>query len=404
MRGALPFDLTDGQEGAMRDIARDLDAESPMRRLLHGDVGSGKTVVAVCAAARCAFAGHQTAILVPTAILGEQFASVCERYLAPIGVRSALLRGGASRIERASVIDGASSGEISVVVGTHALFEDDVRFRSLALVVIDEQHRFGVTQREVLASRAPEGTMPHTLLMSATPIPRTLSMAFYGDIDVSAIRGRPKGRKPVVTKAVSSNHIGELAAYIEQLCQKGGKCYWVCPSVDSDGALASVARRADEMARLAPSLSIGVVHGAMSASEKNAAIASFASGEVDLLVATTVIEVGVDVPDATMIVIEDACRYGLSTLHQMRGRVGRGGQIGMCVLLDSARSLSGDPRINVMIATDDGFRIAEEDLRTRGGGDAASTRQHGFSCLRAADLSRDADLLEMARDDAAEGE
>lgn len=403
LRAALPFALTDGQCSAAREIARDLDEVVPMRRLLHGDVGSGKTAVALCAAARCARAGHQTAVLVPTAILADQFSRACDRWLAPLGVRCAQLRGGAPREERASVLAGAASGETSVLVGTHALLEDDVLFRSLALVIIDEQHRFGVSQREVLAHRAPRGTMPHTLLMSATPIPRTLSMALYGDIDVSAIRGRPSGRLPVVTKAVSSNHIGELASYIERMCASGGKCYWVCPSVDGDAA-ASVTRRAREMARLAPALSIGVVHGSMSSAEKAEAIEAFASGRIGLLVSTTVIEVGVDVPDATAIVIEEACRFGLATLHQMRGRVGRGGERGLCVLLDTARALSGDPRISVMLETDDGFKIAEEDLRARGGGDVAGTRQHGLLSLRAADLSRDSDLLEMARDDAAEYE
>ena len=397
---SLPFELTDAQKNAAREISDDLARTCPMRRLLHGDVGSGKTVVALAAVAQCVGAGRQAAILVPTTILSAQFFRACEAFLATQGVRVAELRGGASRAARAAVLEAVARGEIDVLVGTHALLEEDVHFASLGLLVVDEQHRFGVRQREALAAR---GCAPHVLTMSATPIPRTLCMALYGDIDVSAIHEKPKSRKPVATKIVSDNHIGELYAFLTERAKRGDRCFWVCPLIGEadDDESASVGARAAHIEKNTQTLAVDRLHGAMSSDEKRAAIARFDVGETHVLVSTTVVEVGVDVPDAAIMVVEGATRFGLSQLHQLRGRVGRGSRAGICILLDSARNLSCNRRMEIMLETDDGFRIAEEDLRIRGAGEIAGLRQHGFGSFRVADLSRDADLLTQARDDVA---
>lgn len=398
---SLPFDLTSSQKTAIEEICADMREGSPMRRLLHGDVGSGKTVVACAAASACVGAGKQCAILVPTTVLSAQFIASCERMLAPIGLRCAELRGGAPAAERRALLASVESGEVDVLVGTHAILEDDVHFKSLALVIIDEQHRFGVRQRETLLSGS--NVSPHLLLMSATPIPRTMCMALYGDMDVTALREKPPTRKPVVTKLVSSNHAAELCRYLAERAAKGERCYWVCPMIE-EGArdeAASVFERAEAIGRAAPSLKVARLHGAMSDADKRAAIDAFARGEVDVLVSTTVIEVGVDVPDASTIVIEGATGFGLSQLHQMRGRVGRGERPGLCVLLDGAKKLAGNRRMEIMLETDDGFRVAELDLQLRGAGDTSGVRQHGFSSFVAAELPKDSDLLEMATRDAA---
>lgn len=392
----LPFALTDAQRNATREIADDLSSVRPMRRMLQGDVGSGKSAVAAFAAAHCAGAGHQAAVMVPTAILSSQFSKFCEKYLAPLGLRCAELRGGAPKAERSQLIDRLSSGEIDVVVGTHALLEEDVVFRSLGLVIVDEQHRFGVRQREALISRGPS---PHVLMMSATPIPRTLSMVLYGDLDISVMKGRPPGRTPVVTKIASDRYARELYAFISERASKGERAYWVCPAIDDDGA--SVISRAEDMREHARDLSVGTLFGSMSGDEKRGAIEDFSSGKTSVLVSTTVVEVGVDVPEATIMVVEGASRFGLSTLHQLRGRVGRGSRRAACFLLDSASRLRANERLRVLTETDDGFAIAEEDLRQRGAGDSSGVMQHGFVSYRAADLFRDADLVEAARDDAA---
>lgn len=405
---SLPFDLTGAQKNAIDEISRDIDRNVPMRRLLHGDVGSGKTVAALAAVARCVGAKRQAAILVPTTVLSGQFFGECVKYLKPLGIRCAELRGGVSKRDRTALLDGLVRGEIDVLVGTHALMEKDVEFQSLALVIVDEQHRFGVRQREALYSRGGEGLLPHVLTMSATPIPRTLCMAIYGDIGMSAIREKPACRKPAVTRIMSDNHIGELYVFLSDRLGRGDRCFWVCPLIgcedddDEKDEKSSVMARAADIEKRAPSLRVERLYGSMSGDEKISAVARFASGESNMLVSTTVVEVGVDVPDAGIMVVEGASRFGLSQLHQLRGRVGRGSRAGVCILLDTAANLSANKRLSIMLETDDGFRIAEEDLKMRGAGELAGLRQHGFSAFKAAELPQDADLLTFAMEDAKE--
>lgn len=397
---ALPFEMTRAQRDAIREIAAALDGTSPMYRLLQGDVGTGKTAVALAALAQCAGAGRQAAVLAPTTVLSAQFAAQCARYLEPLGVRCAELRGGTARRQRAALLAALAAGNVDVLVGTHALLEDDVAFRALGLIVIDEQHRFGVRQR---ASLAEKGAAPHILTMSATPIPRTLCMAVHGDVDRTELREKPASRKPVLTKLVSDNHTDDIYVFLDSTVRAGGRAFWVCPAVDGGmdgGERASVSARASDLAAARPGLRIERLFGAMPPEEKRAVVERFATGAADVLVATTVIEVGIDVPAANLLVVEEATRFGLSQLHQIRGRVGRGAERGVCILLDNAAALRGNARLATLCGCDDGFRIAEEDLATRGAGEIAGTRQHGATAFRAVAFPRDADLLEWAAADA----
>ena len=396
---ALPFRLTASQRQALAEISADMAAPTRMLRLLQGDVGSGKTVVAGLAMLAVVAGGHQAALMAPTELLARQH----EKTLAPMaeaaGVRLALLTVRGRGTARDRVLAGLASGEIALVVGTHALVQDQVSFADLALVVIDEQHRFGVHQRLTLGSK---GATADVLVMTATPIPRTLMLAAYGDLDASRITEKPPGRRPVTTRAVPLDRLEEVIAAIGRALGDGAKVYWICPLVAASETLDAAAAESRH-AQLAERFGarVGLVHGRLAGAEKDRVMRAFAEGGIDLLVATTVVEVGVDVPLATVMVIEHAERFGLAQLHQLRGRIGRGRQPSTCILLyagpltETARA-----RLRILRETEDGFLIAEEDLRLRSAGELLGVRQSGLPAFRIADLALHADLLPMARDDA----
>ena len=401
----LPFPLTGAQARSNQEIAGDLAQEAPMLRLLQGDVGAGKTVVALEAMLVANEAGKQAALLAPTEILARQHFETLRSMAAPTGVEVALLTGRDKGRARESILMGLLDGSIDIVVGTHAIFQDSVSYKDLALVVIDEQHRFGVAQRLQLASKGK--ATPHTLAMTATPIPRTLTLAQYGEMDVSRLDEMPPGRQPIDTRVVSQDRLEDVVAgvarHIGANDSSGGQqAYWVCPMVrdnEIDDIAAVEARFAQLKERFGGD--VVLVHGQLRPEEKDAAMERFASGEAKLLVATTVIEVGVDVPAATLMVIEQAERFGLAQLHQLRGRVGRGSEKSVCLLLrGSALSETGRKRLALMRETQDGFRIAEEDLELRGGGELLGTRQSGDTPFRVADLDQITRLLPAAHDDA----
>jgi len=401
--GELPFRLTRAQARALAQIRADLVRPHPMQRLLQGDVGSGKTVVAALAALQAVESGCQVAVMAPTEILAEQhFARLCA-WLAPLGVEVAWLTGSLSRKERRAALARVESGLVQVAVGTHALFQDQVAFRKLALAVVDEQHRFGVQQRLALRLKGTDAggeIQPHQLMMSATPIPRTLAMSYYADLDVSVIDELPPGRTPVLTKLVSEARRAEVTARVRDACMAGRQAYWVCPLIEESEALQlqTAIDTFDALKRTFPELSIGLVHGRLSPAEKAAVMDSFKAASVQLLVATSVIEVGVDVPNASLMVIEHAERMGLAQMHQLRGRVGRGAQASACILLYQAPlSQSARERLRIMYEVSDGFEIARHDLRIRGPGELLGARQSGVPMLRFADLEADLDLLEAAR-------
>jgi ATP-dependent DNA helicase RecG len=397
----LPFRLTRAQLRAWGEIERDLAAPHPMHRLLQGDVGSGKTIVAAAACLRAVENGWQAAVMAPTEILGEQHQRKFTEWLAPLGVRVVWLAGGQGARERRTALAAVASGATQVTVGTHALFQDKVEFARLGLAIVDEQHRFGVRQRLALRTKGEAAALqPHQLMMSATPIPRTLSMSYYADLDVSLIDELPPGRKPVVTKLAADTRRDEVVGRIRDACRAGRQAYWVCPLIEESEAL-ELQTALDTHARLAaelPELAVGLVHGRLPAAEKAAVMAAFQSGRVQLLVATTVIEVGVDVPNASLMVIEHAERFGLAQLHQLRGRVGRGADESACVLLyQNPLSDGARQRLKVIYEQSDGFRIAHEDMLLRGPGEYLGARQSGVPLLRFADLARDAALLDAAR-------
>jgi ATP-dependent DNA helicase RecG len=396
-RDALPFALTRAQQAALDEIFADLSAGTPMNRLLQGDVGSGKTVVAAMAALVAAAAGCQTAVMAPTELLAEQHFASFDRWLTPLGVEVAALLGGQPARARSATLAAIADGRASVVVGTHALFQESVEFRELALVIVDEQHRFGVEQRRLLKHKGEHAArVPHQLIMTATPIPRTLAMTAYADLDCSVIGELPPGRQPVKTVVLPEQRRAELVERVAAHCGTGQQAYWVCPLIDEselvDSRAASALER--ELAEALPSVRIGLIHGRMKSAEKDDVMRAFKAAELDLLVATTVIEVGVDVPNATLMVVENAERMGLAQLHQLRGRVGRGSQASTCVLLyRPPLSELARERLRVLRATNDGFAVAQKDLELRGPGEVLGTRQTGVMQLRVADLLRDADLL-----------
>ena len=397
LTAALPFKLTRAQARALAEVETDLRSDVPMVRLIQGDVGCGKTVVAAIAAARAAGTGMQAALMAPTELLAEQHWRSLSEWLRPLGVSVALLTGGQPARARRSALEAIATGEVRIVVGTHALFQEGIEFSRLALVIVDEQHRFGVQQRLRLKEKGSAlGRFPHQLIMTATPIPRTLAMTAYADLDISVIDELPPGRTPVRTVVVPEERRAEVVARVEQACRAHRQVYWVCPLIDESEELRSQAAEetAAALAEALPQVHVGLVHGRMPPSKKDAAMLAFKAQRLQLLVATTVIEVGVDVPNATLMVVENAERMGLAQLHQLRGRVGRGAEASTCVLLyRSPLSPLARQRLQVIRESGDGFEIARRDLELRGPGELLGTRQTGLAQLRVADLTRDADLL-----------
>jgi ATP-dependent DNA helicase RecG len=397
---ALPFELTADQLRALDEIDVDLEGDAPMRRLLMGEVGSGKTVVALWAMLRAVEAGHQAALMAPTETLAEQHFATLEELLSGEPLPVAVLTSATPKAARAEALGRLATGELGMVVGTHALIEEDVAFASLALAVVDEQHRFGVRQRAALDARGPGGLAPHVLHMTATPIPRTLSLTAYGDLDATALRELPRGRGPVRTWVVGEEKRAGAYEFLRARLGEGRQAYVVCPLVSESSE--SEARAAEaEAKRLAAGelrdFRVGVLHGQMPSARKQETMARFAGGELDVLVATSVIEVGIDVANATVMIIEGAERYGLSQLHQLRGRVGRGSHESQCILFGDPASEAAGARLEAIAAERDGFKLAEIDLAIRGEGEILGTRQHGLPRFRAAELPEDMELLLDAR-------
>jgi ATP-dependent DNA helicase RecG len=402
----LPFKLTGAQQRVLGEITHDLSQSYPMLRLIQGDVGSGKTIVAALALLQAVSAGYQAALMAPTELLAEQHHRNLTQWLEPLGVKLAWLSGSRKAAERRTALAGIADGSAQIIVGTHALFQSEVTFSALALAVIDEQHRFGVHQRLALRNKGISGQVcPHQLVMTATPIPRTLAMTAYADLDCSIIDELPPGRTPVTTVNIPNSRRGEVIERIRANCAEGKQAYWVCTLIEeSDVLQCQAAEEVCTQLRLAlPELKVGLVHGRLKQSEKEAAMQAFKAGEFALLVATTVIEVGVDVPNASLMIIENPERLGLAQLHQLRGRVGRGGVVSYCVLLyQLPLSQHAKERLTIMRATNDGFVIAQKDLELRGPGEVLGTRQTGLLQLKIADLMRDAGLLPQVRELAAE--
>lgn len=395
----LPFTMTGAQQRAVQDGIRDMQGPHPMNRLIQGDVGSGKTAVAAALCHTVIQNGFQAALMAPTEILAAQHYESLSNLLAPCGIKTVLITGSMRAKAKREAIKGLKTGEIQLAVGTHALISDGVEFSSLALVITDEQHRFGVEQRAALVRK---GEQPHTLVMSATPIPRTLALLVYGDLDVSIIDELPPGRQPVQTVCVDERYRARLNAFIDKLIGEGRQVFVVCPKVEETDDVPSDLKSAEEHAqvlqRTFPQHRVACIHGRMKAKDKDACMAAFAAGETDILVSTTVIEVGVDVPNAALMIIENAERFGLSQLHQLRGRIGRGPFQSYCVLVSDAHTDEARARLKVLCDTADGFQIAEADLRQRGPGDFFGNRQHGLPALHIADLGTNMTAVNDARD------
>ena len=399
---SLPFKLTNAQKSAYKEISKDLKGISPMQRLLQGDVGSGKTVVAALTALHTLGSGYQVAIMAPTEILAEQHLSIFKKWFAPLGITVGWLSGKTKGGSRSRQLHELASGQCQMVIGTHALFQDDVAYKRLGLTIIDEQHRFGVHQRLSLRDKAlTNSIIPHQLVMTATPIPRTLAMSAYADLDNSIIREPPPGRTPVNTAIISSDRRHEVISRIEHACKQRSQAYWVCTLIEESEALQCEAAEvtAERLSVQIPQINVGLIHGRMRPKEKIEIMKRFKEGNTDLLVATTVIEVGVDVPNASLMVIENAERLGLSQLHQLRGRVGRGNVQSHCILLyRNPLSEASKQRLNVMRNSSDGFYIAEKDLELRGPGQVLGTQQTGDMTFRVADVTRDAHLLDPVKE------
>ena len=401
---SLPFELTSAQLRTWREIAIDLAAPHPMQRLLQGDVGSGKTVVAALAAAQAIDNGYQAALMAPTEILAEQHFQKLSALLSPLGVTVTWLTGSLKAAAKRAAIEEIATGITQLAIGTHALFQESVTFAKLGLAIIDEQHRFGVGQRLALREKGRGGNAaaePHQLMMSATPIPRTLSMSYFADLDVSIIDELPPGRTPIVTKLAANSRRDEVIERVQHACEEGAQVYWVCPLIEESETLQlkTAIETLEALTLALPALNVGLVHGRMKSAEKQQIMSRFLANDIQLLVATTVIEVGVDVANATLMVIEHAERMGLAQLHQLRGRVGRGTKQSTCVLLyQNPLGETARARLKVIFETTDGFEIARQDLLIRGPGEHLGARQSGAPLLRFADIERDDDLLEAARD------
>ena len=401
LQAALPFKLTNAQQRVLKEISADLRQPYPMQRLLQGDVGSGKTVVSALAAAQAIDSGYQAALMAPTEILAEQHFRKIAAWMEPLGVKVAWLTGSLKKKEKQAAYDMIESGEARLVVGTHALLQDVVTFSNLGLSIVDEQHRFGVGQRLTLRNKGNEGAVPHQLMMSATPIPRTLAMTYYADLEVSVIDELPPGRSPIVTRTIDQNRRDEVIERVHAAAQEGRQVYWVCPLIEESEALQlqTATETHALLAEALPDLNVGLVHGRMKPAEKQVVMDAFIANEMQVLVATTVIEVGVDVPNASLMVIEHAERFGLSQLHQLRGRVGRGSAASVCLLLyQSPLGHVAKQRLMTMRETTDGFEIARRDLEIRGPGEFLGARQSGQAMLRFADLETDGWLVDQARD------
>jgi ATP-dependent DNA helicase RecG len=399
----LPFDLTGAQKRVIDEIWSDMKMPAPMNRLVQGDVGSGKTAVAACAILGAVRCGYQAALMAPTEILAEQHAMGLRQLFEPLGIEVSLLVGKQTAAQKRKALQAAASGEARLCIGTHALIQEGVEFQNLGLVVIDEQHRFGVMQRAAL--RAKSDQHPDVLVMTATPIPRTLTMTFYGDLDLSVIDEMPPGRKPIKTHWKRPNQRDQVYDTVRSLIKEGRQAYFVCPMISESEKMQAQAAE-DLYYRLKEGvykdLRLGLLHGQMKGVEKDEVMTQFRNHELDILVSTVVIEVGVDVSNASVMVVEDAFRFGLSQLHQLRGRVGRGDDQSFCILISEAKTPDADQRLSIMARTSDGFEIAEEDLKLRGAGDIAGTRQSGRGDFRLADLIKDGVLLERARQAAME--
>lgn len=395
--GLLPFMLTNAQKRTIADCTTDMAKKCPMSRLIQGDVGSGKTAVAASLTYTVIKNGFQAAMMAPTEILASQHFESISKMFKGTGIKTALLTGSTPAKEKREIKKSLLNGEIDFIIGTHAVIQNDVGFKSLALVITDEQHRFGVKQRGALADK---GENPHTLVMSATPIPRTLGLILYGDLDISIIDELPPGRQKIRTDVVTSAYSKRLYNFIKEAIDRGEQAYIVCPAVDeNDTALKSAEELAQELANGDfYGYNLGILHGKMKAKEKEAVMRAFADGDIKLLVATTVVEVGVDVQNATIMVVEDADRFGLSTLHQLRGRVGRGNKKSFCVLVSDSKSEAARERLLIMKQYSDGFKLADADLKMRGPGDFFGARQHGLPELKIADMLTDTDMLESARE------
>jgi ATP-dependent DNA helicase RecG len=398
---ALPFKLTGAQQRVVKEIGADLREGYPMQRLLQGDVGSGKTVVSALAAAQAIDSGYQAALMAPTEILAEQHFRKIAAWMEPLGVKVAWLTGSLKKKEKDAAKELIESGEAKLVIGTHALIQDTVQFARLGLVIVDEQHRFGVGQRLTLRNKGSDGLVPHQLMMSATPIPRTLAMTYYADLEVSVIDELPPGRSPIVTRAIDQNRRDEVIERVHAAAQEGRQVYWVCPLIEESEVLQlqTATETYETLAEALPDLQVGLVHGRLKPAEKQVIMDAFIAGDIHVLVATTVIEVGVDVPNASLMVIEHAERFGLSQLHQLRGRVGRGSAASVCLLLyQSPLGQVAKQRLMTMRETTDGFEIARRDLEIRGPGEFLGARQSGEAMLRFADLETDQWIVEKARD------
>ncbi len=404
---SLSFALTNAQKQAFAEICADLQRHTPMLRLLHGDVGSGKTMVALMACLQSAGANLQSVLLAPTELLAEQHYRKFSAILTPLGISCVLLCSSLKAQERTQALASIKDGSAQIIIGTHSVFQKDVEYKSLALAVIDEQHRFGIGQRIALLKKAPDGCTMHQLVMTATPIPRTQQLALYADLDVSTLGELPSGRTPITTAIIGGSRRHEVFERLRIACQNGKQAYWVCPRIDENeeddegNAMASVLDAYRDLTQSLNGIKVGLVHGQMSTRDKNETMASFLQGEIRILVATTIIEVGVDVPNASIIVIESADKLGLAQLHQLRGRVGRGSEVSFCLLMydDQNENMTDTAiqRLQIMRSTTDGFKIAAEDLKLRGPGEVFGDKQAGFDAFRIADSVRDQDLIPIAR-------